>query len=97
MSDNGYEADRESDWDTLKYWVRAWWHGGESGRQKLRRAAGVYRASEGFDKSDQPKFHWTALVFRAPFFFVQTNFGSFLVALLAAIAAIAIQNGWFVK
>lgn len=74
----------------LRYRLKKWWHGGESGRQHLRRATGVYRSEEGFEKPENPEFHWTAKVVRVPIRFFQAHIGAIIATVLATLLALFI-------
>lgn len=79
----------------LRYAILKWWYGGESGRQRVRKSTGVYKHSEGFEKPDNPKYHWTAKLFRVPVDFIAKNFTTILVGLIVGVSVLVVGQQWF--
>ena len=95
MNDENTKHVRESDLVSLRRAIQIWWYGGESGRQQRRKALGVYRTSESFEKAETPKYHWTALLVRIPLKFIHSQFATFLAGVLVGVVLLWIGQKWF--
>lgn len=56
---------------------------------------GVYKPSEGFEKPEAPKYHWTVMIIRTPANFVHSHFAKFLVGVLVGVFLLWIGSMWF--
>ena len=82
---------RDSDGERINYGfshkVKAWWFGGESARQKTRKATGVYKVEEGFETQDRPSYHWTSLAIRYPFVIARRHTAAVIIGLIVGIGS----------
>lgn len=93
--DEGEHERRENDWQATKHSILVWWHGGESSRQKIRRATQVYRQDEGFEEPANPKYHWTAAIIRWPIAMLRRHIPAIIAAVIAGITVLLIYDRWF--
>ena len=94
MNDHRSHDKRESDWVSFRRSILVWWHGGESERQKTRRALGVESDDEGFRKTVSPKFHWTVLLIRKPLQIIHTYSSKILVTVIGGVIVAYIVMKW---